>query len=218
MLAEHIYAGLADKTLTGEELARRAVFEPELALILVEGMSQTQAEVKYGSAKALRLLVDEEPTLLYPYFDTFSALLHSSKNILRWEALYVLAGLACVDDEDKIGITLDDYFAYVEGPMMITAANSIKGAAVIVRARPKYAQRVLDAVLRCERGRYESTECYEIVMGSAINTFYKLHRWVSDPRPLTEFVVRHADSSREPTRKAAEKFLARYGALKQDPG
>lgn len=203
--AEAVYAGLAEKTITAEELAKRSVAELELASVLVDLVGQAKADVKYGWVKALRLLVDEEPELLYAHFATFAGMLHSENNIFQWEALHLLASLAAVDDENTLEAVLDDSFAPIEGQIMITAANGIKSAAQIVRARPRYAGRIARDVLRAENGGCESTECYEIVCGNPIKTFHTIHRWVSDPQLLTQFAGRYEDSSREPTRKAALK-------------
>jgi hypothetical protein len=209
MNAKQIYAGLADKTLSAEEIAKEAMAHPELVQVLVDGMGEPKAEVKYGCAKVLRILTDEEPALLYPHFDTFAAMLDNPNNIFQWQALYVLAGLSGVDEELRIEPLLPDYFARIEGPVMVTAANAIKGAALIVSGQPALAEAVVEQVLRAEGGKYESTECHEIVCGQALKTFYKIRKWVSDPERLLAFAQRHADSPRPSTAKAAAKLIGR---------
>ena len=210
MNAIDVYAGLADKTISAEELAKAASTDPGMLQILLDGMEEQKAAVKYGCSKALRLLCDEAPELLYPHFDLFTEMLQHPNNIFQWQALYVLAGLAGVDEDGKIEGILDDYFARIEGPVMVTAANAIKWAAKIVKGQPDLADQVVAQVLRGEAGVYESAECHEIVCGAAINTFYRIRKWVSEPEVLYAFAQRHRNSERMPTRKAAEKFIARY--------
>ena len=185
----------------------------DLVPLLVEGMAQKKAEVKYGSAKALRILTDENPDLLYPYFDTFAGLLGHANKIFQWEAIYVLAGLAGVDEEGKINGILDAYFARIEGPNMVTAANIVSGAARIVAAQPDLAPHLVAEILRAERGRYESADCYEVVSGAVLKAFTKIYKWVDDPSLLVAFAKRHRVSSRPSTRKAAKALLAKYERL-----
>ena len=135
MPSAQIYQELAARKITAEALAKRAMKNRELITTIVAGIGEEQAEVKYGCAKALREIVDEEPEYLYPYFDQFLGMLRMPPtNIFLWEAIYLLAGLAPADGEGKLKAALPDYFARVQGPSMITAANAIKDSAKIVRA------------------------------------------------------------------------------------
>ncbi|MEX1248291.1 MAG: hypothetical protein WEA61_07385 [Anaerolineales bacterium] len=210
MKPEEIYAKLANRELTPAELAKKVSKKPEWIPILVDGMGQKKAEVKYGCAKALRFVVDDRPELLYPLFDHFAEMLDSRNNIFQWEAIYLLAGLVSVDEENKIEALIPRYFARVEGPVMITAANIIKGASEIARARPDLAKRIVGDILRAEKGRYETSECYEIVCGEALKAFDKIYKWLDRPGPVVEFAERHLGSHRNSTHAAAEKLLARH--------
>jgi len=210
MNASQIYKGLAEKTITAEEIAGRTIAKPELVQIMVAGMAESKAEVKYGCAKVLRIVSDKEPELLYPHFDLFAKMLQNPNNIFQWQAIYVLARLAGVDEDGKFEAVLDDYFTQVEGPVMVTAANAINHSALIVRGQPRLADQVVKHIFRGELGIYEESDCHEIVCGTALKTFYKIRKWVSDPEPLYQFALRHLDSPRAPTAKAAEKFIARY--------
>ena len=208
--AKTAYQALAEKAIEPEDLAKQAIRLPEFVQILVDGMGESKAEVKYGCAKALRIVTDEQPELLYPHFDLFAGMLGHTNKLFQWQALYVIAGLACVDEEEKLPGVLNAYFAGIQGPVLVTAANVIKGAATIVKARPRYADRIAAEVLRAEKGIYEDPECHEIACGAALKTFYMIHKWVSDPAPLAAFAERHLDSPREPTARAADKYFSRY--------
>ena len=67
---------------------------PEIA----EGLKADKPRVKYGCAKALRLISEQRPDLLYPHFDFFVRLLDHENKILQWDAAFVLSHLARVDD------------------------------------------------------------------------------------------------------------------------
>src|SRR5208282_1280128 len=119
-----------------QHLARRAIKNPQLLEKVMEGLGTETARVKFGCAKALRVLSETRPELLYPRFDFFVRLLDHPNKIFQWEAARVLSQLARVDAEDKFTAIFDKYFAPIRGPVMITAANVIRGGARIAVAKP----------------------------------------------------------------------------------
>jgi hypothetical protein len=213
MESSEIFKKLELGKIDAETLAKRAIKDHKLVAVLMKGLHQEITRVKYGCAMTLRILSDEEPKLLYGYFDEFVRLLENPNNIFRWEAIYVLSGLAAVDKENKIEGLLQEYVSPIQGPVMITACNLIKGLARIAKAKPQLAPAIAQAILRAEDGRYETAECYEIVIGNALRTFEKIYPLVTDGLPLIRFAEAHAGSLRPATRKSAEKFLAKYGDL-----
>ncbi|MEK7674563.1 MAG: hypothetical protein AAB676_01845 [Verrucomicrobiota bacterium] len=109
---------------------------------LIAGLQADTARVKYGCAKVLRLVSERRPELLYPHFDFFVRLLDHGNKILQWEAVFVLSHLARVDAKDKFDAIFAQYFRPLAGPVMITAANVIRGAARIAPAKPRRADRI----------------------------------------------------------------------------
>jgi len=209
MKAQLVYQKLADKRWAGADLARRVLKEPRLVPVLIDGMGQAKAETKYGCANALRVVVDEQPEMIYRFFETFAGMLGHPNKIFQWEAIYLVSRLAGVDEESKIDGVLDAYFSDIEGPNMITAANIISGAGYIAVARRDLAARMVSEILRAERGRYETSECYEVVCGAALKAFAKIYKLVDDPQPMLDFARRHQGSSRVPTKSAAARLLAK---------
>ena len=217
MKTNQIYLQLAEKELTADQLAQKAIKQPVLITAIVDGLDQAQADVKYPCGKALRVIVDEEPELLYPYFDLFTSMLDSSNKIMRWEAIYVIAGLAAVDEEDKLSAVWKDYFRPIDGPEMITAANVVNGAGRIAVARRDLVDSAIREILRVRRGKYETEECYRVVAAAALKAFDKLYKLVDDKEPLIRFAELHASSSRLPTRNAARRLLEKHARLNAVP-
>jgi hypothetical protein len=213
MKAIQVHQHLAEKVLTADQLAQRAIKQPDLITTILDGLDHAKADVKYPCGKALRVIVDEEPELLYPYFDLFSSMLDSSNKIMRWEAIYVIAGLAAVDEEDKISAIWKSYFRPIEGPEMITAANIVNGAARIAVARREMVEPILHEILRVHHGKYETEECYLVVAGAALKAVDKLHKLAADKESLVRFAELHVTSSRLPTRNAARRLLEKHAKL-----
>jgi hypothetical protein len=72
----------------------RAVRAPAEIDRLLKGLASKTSQVKFGSAKALWLLAEEGPQLLYRHFDFFLGLLDGRNQIIRWNATSILACLA----------------------------------------------------------------------------------------------------------------------------
>ncbi len=210
MKDNQIYQQLANKSISAEQLTKRVIKAPSLIPVVVDGLDQVRADVKYTCGKVLRSVVDEEPKLLYPYFDLFTSMLDGSNKIMRWEAIYLIAGLVAVDEEEKISEVWAAYFRPIEGPEMITAANIVNGAARIGIARRELLEPAIKEILRVRRGKYETEECYRVVAGAALKAFEKLYKIAKDKEPLVDFAELHARSSRIPTRNAARRLLEKH--------
>lgn len=188
-------------------LTREAARDPGVIKELIDGLTANQPRLKFGCAKALCLLSEQEPAALYPHFDLFVSLLDHENKILQWEAIFILSHLAGVDTEDKFEAVFDRYFAPVSGPVMITAANVIKGGARIAQSRPDWADRVATQVLRVSRARYQTAECRNVAIGHAITALGEMSGLLRQPAPVVHFVRRQLRNTRPATRAKAERFL-----------
>jgi len=147
-----------------ERVAKRTDLLPEL----VEGLRADPAKIKYGCLKVLRLISEKEPAVLYPEFDRFVQLLDSESNILQWGAIIIIGNLAALDSANKIEPILGRYLQPISGPVMITAANTLGGAAKMARAKPHLADRIARAFLRVETAEYRTSECRNLALGQAV--------------------------------------------------
>jgi hypothetical protein len=193
----------------------RAPQESSLVSELLDGLDAKDARTKYGSAKALRQLAEQQPGVLYPHFDFFAGLLAHENNIFRWEGIIVLSHLVRVDAEHKFDALFDRYFAPIRGPVMVTAANVIAGAARIALARPDWADRIAAEVLKVGHARYQTAECRNVAIGHGIQTFNQIVHLLKDTKPVLRFVRRQLKNDRPATRKKAERFLRRHSSAAQ---
>ena len=176
---------------------------------LLRGLDPDNARIKYGCAKALRLVSEERPELLYPRFDFFVGLLDNENKILQWEAAFVLSQLAHVDSDGRFAAIFDKYFSPIAGPVMITAANVIRGGARIAQAKPQLADRIAAEVVRVAQARYQTRECRNVAIGHAILALGDFVDRLNAPGPALQFVRRQLRNPRPATRKKAKQFLKR---------
>lgn len=199
------------KGASHERIAREVAKKPELLDELVRGLSADSAPVKFGSGKVLRIVAQTQPEVLYPKFRVFADLLDSDNKVMQWEGIKVIAELAAVDGRGKVTRLLDRYLAPIRGPVLITAANAIKGAGRIASAKPRLADRIGVALLGVSRARFETPECKNIAVGKAIEALAACYEHLTDKAAARRFVRRQLRNPRPATRKKAERFCAEHG-------
>jgi len=179
----------------------------ELIEEVLAGIGAKRAGVKFGASKAMRILSERVPDALYPHFDFFAAMLGHDNHILQWNATLTLANLARVDREGKIEAILDRYLDLISGPNMITAANAIRGAAIIGLAKPHLVRRILLRIMRVERVEYATPECRNVAIGHALRALEQLADLLPDRRVLRLFAARQLGNPRPATSAKARRFL-----------
>jgi hypothetical protein len=184
----------------------RAGHSPEQVDALCDGLASPQASTRYGSAKLLVRLSEEEPDVLYPRFDFFARLMEGEARVLRWNASRILGNLARADSQGKIEKLLDRYLAPITGHELIAAANTIQGAAEIARAKPQLAGRIAREILKVSRAEYATPECRNIAAGHAIQALDRFFDHLPKKKPVLDFVESELANPRPATRKKAEKF------------
>jgi hypothetical protein len=177
---------------------------------LCDGLASSQARIKYGSAKQLIRISEENPGLLQPHFDLFVRVMDGEARILRWNAARILAHLANVDSDCRIDALLDRYLAPICGNEMIAAANTIQGAADIALAKPYLADRLARAIVEVRHAHYQRPECRQVAAGHAIQALDRFFHHVQRKEIILAFVAAQLESPRPATRRKAKRFLAKW--------
>ena len=212
MTADEIIALLDQKGADREAIAAEVLKNPESIPVLVQGLGAKKANVKYGSEKVLRLVSEKRPELIYPHFHSFVELFEGENKFLKWGGIMTIANLAAVDSKRRIEKIFDRYFAPIRGPVMVTAANIIGGAAKIARAKPALTDRIVTEILKVEKARYLvhgqlSPECDNVVCGHAVQALTEIYDQIGDKKRTRDFIQRQTESSRPAVRKKADAFL-----------
>jgi hypothetical protein len=162
---------------------------------------------KFVAGKKLLATSEKKPEALYPHFDALAGYLCSENKIIRWAAIRIIANLASVDRRHRMDGIINEYLAPIAGPAMITAANTIIGAAKIANAQPHLVSKVVRAILKVERARYQTDECRNIAIGHAIVALGTMAPEVVCSDEVVCFVERQRQNTRSGTQKKAEVFL-----------
>jgi hypothetical protein len=210
MIKSGLLQEIGRKETDKEEIAGEIIKDPGLLSEVFAGLSSDEARVKYGCVKVLRIISEKRPQILYPGFDFLTNLLDSANTFLRWGTIHILANLATVDSENRFERVFDRYFAPIPGPVLITAANVVGGAARIALARPELTARITNELLKVDEAKYQTTECRNIALGHAIKSFDRFFNQIEDKEPVILLIRKQLQNTRNGTRKKAEKFIKKY--------
>ncbi|MDD3740148.1 MAG: hypothetical protein PHH30_02810 [Bacteroidales bacterium] len=196
------------------KIVSQIIKNPEQIENLINVVENEKGSIKFGCEKILRLVSEQKPELIYPYFDFFVKLLDNENKFLKWGAIITISNLAIKDNENKFEKIFEKYYAPIKGSVMVTAANEVGNSDKIIQAKPELKEKIIDKILEIEKAKYIhkgalSPECKNVVCGHAIDTFEKIYNQTLPPQKVIVFVKKQLKNSRDKVRKKAEKFIKR---------
>ena len=208
-------AGLPEPGLPPRQLAE-AIKEQGLTEAAFSFVSEDGTRRRYAVTKRIKLLSRREPQLVYPFYGRVAGWLKSDNSFVRWDGIFTLANLACVDKENRFDRVFDDFFALLEGPVMISAANAAAVSRMFVTARPRLDGPVTARLLKVPRYVYlnkgrPSPECGYIVCGKALESFDRYFDISARKQDMLDFARRLVGCSRSSVAKRAAKFIKKHG-------
>ena len=204
---------LANKSMTKEMLLQKVKQNFNLVPEVLNGVSSSKAAIRYGCAKVLMDLSEEQPETLYPYMGSFIPLLYSKYRILTWNAMAILANMAKVDVDRKFDAVFDKYYSYLNDAYMVTVANVVGNSAKIALAKPHLIKKITNELLKVEKistTAHLTEECKRVIAEHAIKSFALFFDKIEQKEKVISFALRHLDSPRKTLRKAAEDFLTKF--------
>jgi hypothetical protein len=204
---------LSNKSLTKEALLQKVRENPNLIPEVISGVSSPKAAIRYGCAKVLMDLSEEQPEKLYPYMDSFTALLDSKYRILVWNAMAMIANLAKVDRGKKFDKLFDKYYGFLNDPYMVTVANVVGNSCKIALAKPYLVQKIANELLKIENiatTPHLTAECKRVITEKAIEYFDVFFDRIEAKDEVLSFVKRNKNSSRKSLKTQAENFLKKW--------
>lgn len=183
--------------------------------LLIDTIKKEKGSIKFGCEKALRLVSERHPELIYPYFEFFVELMDSENSFLKWGAILTIANLTAVDENGKFETAFEKYYSFIKGPQIAAAGNVIGSSIKIAENLPKLTDRIVDEILKVGDATYiykeeVSSECKNVAYQEAINAFYMLYDKTSRKKEVMDFVARQLDNERAKASAAARKFMKKY--------
>ena len=209
---------ISKKGTDATKIARYVIKNPECIEQLIEGVTAPKGSLRFGYEKVLRLISEEHPELIYPYFSVFKKLSACDNSFLKWGAILTIANLASVDSGKKIDKIFKEYYAPVMGPVMVTAANTIGGSVKIALAKPYLTRKITQKILKVEKAKFLhhgelSPECRNVAIGQAIDSFDQFFEQIENKDTVLRFVKRQLKNTRTKVARKAEKFLMKHTGI-----
>lgn len=200
-----------------DELLREVLSDNARIPLLFEIIRTDQGSMKFTCEKVIRLVSEQKPELIYPYFDNLVQMLDSHNNFIAWGASLTIANLIGIDRRRKFDRIYDRYFAGILSDSMITAGNIIKNAWRFVLANPQWESDITARLLSVADHTYlhkgePSPECGKIVRGGVLECFDKYYDLSSGKPEMIQFAAELRNCSRKPVAKKAAAFMKKHGA------
>ena len=198
---------LEKKDADAEHIAQKVIERSELLPELLSGVSSANPRVRFGSAKVLRTISEHHPKLLYSRMGFFVDLLDSHNNILKWNAIDIIAKLTMVDSRNKFNRLFKKFYSHLYDGSLITAGHIVGNSGKIALYKPELRDKITNELLKVEEVPLPTSECRQILIGHAINAFQLYYNQIKNKDKAVSFVKRQLKSSRHATRTKAERFL-----------
>lgn len=179
---------------------------------LIKIINTEKSTIKYACSKIFRLISEQNPQYVYPFYFEIASWLNHPNNFIKWDAIYILSNLAIIDKDNNFSKIQDIYFNLIKSKQMITAANAVGNCWKFVIANPELDFEITKTLLEIPKIKYMhknqiSPECNRIVCGKAIEAFYKYFDLSDHKYLMIYFVQKQLNSTRKSVVKLANKFL-----------
>jgi hypothetical protein len=196
---------LDEKNIDVEKLARKAVNNQELFQELKAGVLSKDNTTRQNSFKAMQVMAQENPDLLYGEWEYFQGMLKSPNNYYKYIAIYILASLTSVDNDNKFEEIFDDYYGVLAGEKAMTASHVALNSSIIAHNKPELRSRIVDILTSIDDVHQGKQK--ELIKAYAIESLQKIYPEAEDQQLIENFVKSQMDSKSPKTRKMAKSFL-----------
>jgi hypothetical protein len=198
---------LEKRTPEQQKIAENAVKDGNLLSELLNGLLSKKSVVRYKNFKAVYLISEEHPEVLYPKWDYFENMLKSKDNTLKFQAIHVLANLAKVDAADRFEKVFDQFYDIVNGDALIPACHVAYVSHKIVKAKPELADKITEKLLNLDKATYKHKE---LVQANALRSFSEYFDRTSDKDKTVSLAKELQKNKSSRAKKEATEFLKKW--------
>ena len=201
---------LGKNEITADDLIKYVKDDFSLISMVITGVSSQNPRVKFGCAKTLSKISEEYPERLYEEIDFFINLLDSENNIIKWNAMDIIANLTRVDIKNKFDDIFTKYYGFINADSMVTVGHVVDNSGKIALAKPHLIKKITNEILKLEKIPIKprlTQECKNILYGKAIIVFDQYFDQIEKSKEVISFIKRQLKNTRTATKIKAEKFM-----------
>jgi len=205
-----IHEKLNNREYKAEDIAKDLSKDQTMLPEILSAVSSENPNIKFKSAKTLRLVSEKNPEILCPKIDFFINLLDSENNVIKWTAMDIIANLATVDTKNRFDKIFNKYYSLLSAKSMITIGHVIDNSAKIAKAKPSLTKTITKKLLQIEGIPTKppiTEECRNILIGKTIQAFEEYCDQIENKTDIISFTKRQLNNPRNATRTKAQRLL-----------
>lgn len=193
----------------------QAVNDPSILPVLLEIIETDKTAVKFLCEKIIRAVSEENPALLYPFFDRMANLLTSENSFIQWGFILSIPNLLKIDSEKKWEQISKRYLSFLDSASIPGFGSAVSGIGKILNSYPDYEKDIVSKLLKIDEHIFlykgeESPECLNVAKGHIIDCFEQIYPKSAYKKEMLAFVLGNIDNTRSQVRIKAKKFLKKY--------
>lgn len=202
---------LQKKDIDPKEYAEKIIKKPDLIKQYLDGLLSKNETYRYNCFKVIFIVSEENPDILYPYWEFFENHLRSKNNYHKMSAVLIIANLTSVDKEKKFERLFDEFYGYLKSEKTITSIYIVKSSGKIAKSKPHLITKITKILLNIEK--IHPGKQIELVKSAVIESFSDYFEKIENKKEVIAFVKKQTNSDSPKTRKIAKDFLNKYGKM-----
>ena len=199
---------LEKRTPEAERTAAEATKDGKALSELLDGLLVKKCAVRYKNFKAVYLVSEDYPEVLYPKWAFFENMLTSKNNTYKFYAIHVLANLAKADKAGKFEKIFDQFYDILNGDALVPACHVAYVSSKIAKAKPELTDEITKRLLNIGKATYKHVE---LVKANAVKAFSEYFDKITDKDQVLPLVKELQNSKSSRAKKEATAFLKKWG-------
>ena len=202
---------LQKKDIDPKDYAKKIIKKPDLIKQYLEGFLSKNETYRYNCFKVIFIVSEENPDILYPYWEFFENHLRSKNNYHKMSAVLIIANLTSVDKEKKFERLFDEFYGYLKSEKTIISIYIVKSSGKIAKSKPHLINKITKILLNIEK--IHPGKQIELVKSAVIESFSDYFEKIENKKEVIAFVKKQTNSDSPKARKIAKDFLNKYGKM-----
>jgi hypothetical protein len=198
---------LSNKDVDIERIAQAALEDKKFLSELIGNLKSKKETIRFNSSKALHLLSQKNPDVLYPLWNFFFELIEGENTYWKCSGIPIIANLIRVDKENKFERMFERYFRLMDDKKsFIPAAYLAQSSPTIVKAKPNLETKITRRLMKIDETHHDPQR-RDLVKSNIIEAFDEYFEQAKNKKEIVEFVRNQLECDSPKTRKAAKSFL-----------
>lgn len=172
-------------------------------------LESEDSKIKYGFAKELLKIGEENPILLYDDFDRWKNMMRGDNLILKWIAIDLIGYVSAVDQLNKLDQVFEELIHYVRSGQLIVCSHAIFSLGLIAGNKPEKRSEIINELLAVSNNAFDSDDCKDIAIGKVLITLKNFIEEYGEDKNILRFIKEAQSCNRLATRKKADLLMNR---------